>query len=95
VPAFRGFLIWFDLWHCQGETAKIFIPIIPLIIGGGPLILFFPARCFEPAILEKGVCDHRHEGMTMQNLPRSAFKVIEAEFFLQLLVSLIANPTSP
>ncbi len=30
----------------------------------------------------------------MQTLPRSALEVIETEFFLQLLVSLLANPTS-
>jgi hypothetical protein len=31
--------------------------------------------------------------MTMQTVPGSAFKVIETEFFLQLLVSLLANPS--
>lgn len=57
------------------------------------MILFFPTCCFEPAILEEGVCDHFHERMTMQTLPGSALEVIETEFFFQLLVSLLANPT--
>src|SRR5215218_135256 len=61
--------------------------------GGGPLILFFPPCCFEPAMLEESVGDHRHERMTMQALPGSALEVIETEFFFQLLVSLLANPS--
>ena len=40
-------------------------------------------------MLEEGVSDHRHERMTMQALPRSAFEVIETKFFFQLLVSLL------
>ena len=44
--------------------------------GGGPLILFFPPCCFEPAILEESVSDHRHERVTMQTLPGSSFEVI-------------------
>src|SRR5262245_28709216 len=61
--------------------------------GGGPLILFFPPCCFEPTMLEESVGDHRHQRMTMQALPGSALEVIEAEFFFQLLVSLLANPS--
>jgi hypothetical protein len=34
--------------------------------GGNPLILFFPPCCFEPAILEESVGDHRHERMTVK-----------------------------
>jgi hypothetical protein len=33
--------------------------------GGGPATLFFPSRCFEAAGLEKGIGDHRHQGMSM------------------------------
>ena len=44
-------------------------------------------------MLEEGVSDHRHERMTMQALPGSALEVIETEFFFQLLVSLLANPS--
>ena len=44
-------------------------------------------------MLEEGVSDHRHERMTMQALPGSTLEVIETEFFFQLLVSLLANPS--
>ena len=44
-------------------------------------------------MLEKGVSDHRHERMTMQALPGSALEVIEAKFFFELLMSLLANPS--
>src|SRR6266436_2834139 len=61
--------------------------------GGGPLILFFPPCCCEAAMLEEGVSDHRHERMTVKALPGSSLEVIETEFFFQLLVSLLANPS--
>jgi hypothetical protein len=61
--------------------------------GGGPLILFFPPCCCEAAMLEKGVSDHRHKRMTVKALPESSLEVIETELFLQLLVSLLANPS--
>jgi hypothetical protein len=61
--------------------------------GGGPLILFFPPCGFEPAILEESVSDHGHERMTVKALPGSALEVIKTEFFFQLLVSLLANPS--
>ena len=44
-------------------------------------------------MLEEGVRDHRHERMTMKALPGSSLEVIETEFFFQLLVSLLANPS--
>ena len=44
-------------------------------------------------MLKEGVGDHRHECMTMEALPGSPFEVIETEFFFQLLVSLLANPS--
>jgi hypothetical protein len=34
--------------------------------GGGPLILFFPLRSDEATMLKEGICDHRHERMTVQ-----------------------------
>ena len=37
--------------------------------------------------------DHRHERMTVKALPGSSLEVIETEFFFQLLVSLLANPS--
>ena len=44
-------------------------------------------------MLEEGVRDHRHERMAMKALPGSSLEVIETEFFFQLLVSLLANPS--
>ena len=44
-------------------------------------------------MLEEGICDHRHERMTVKALPGSSLEVIETEFFFQLLVSLLANPS--
>ena len=44
-------------------------------------------------MLEEGVRNHRHERMTVKALPGSSLEVIETELFLQLLVSLLANPS--
>ena len=44
-------------------------------------------------MLEEGVGDHRHERMTVKALPGSSLEVIKTEFFFQLLVSLLANPS--
>ena len=44
-------------------------------------------------MLEEGVGNHCHEGMAMKALPRSTLEVIEAEFFLELLVRLFAHPS--
>jgi hypothetical protein len=38
-------------------------------------MLFFPSCCCKPPMLEEGVSDHRHERVTMQTLPGSAFEV--------------------
>src|ERR1700736_1687334 len=54
---------------------------------------FFPPRCCETAVLEEGVSDHCHKRVTVKPLPGSPLEVIETEFFFQLLVSLLANPT--
>ena len=43
-------------------------------------------------MLEKGVGDHDHQRMAMKSSPRATFEVIEAEFFLELLVSLLTDP---
>src|ERR1700693_3966361 len=59
---------------------------------GGPLILSPPLRVCEAAVLKESVGDHCHEGVTVNPLPGSSFEVIEAEFFLQLLVGLLADP---
>ena len=44
-------------------------------------------------MLEEGVSNPRHERMTVKTLPGSSLEVIETEFLLHLLVSLLANPT--
>src|SRR6266536_2227179 len=44
-------------------------------------------------MLEKGVGDHCHKCMTVKALPGSSLEVIKTEFFFQLLVSLLANPS--
>ena len=44
-------------------------------------------------MLEEGVSDHRHEGVTVKALPGSSLEVIEAEFFFQLLMGLLADPS--
>ena len=44
-------------------------------------------------MLKEGVRDHGHERMTMKALPGSPFEVIETEFFFELLMSLLANPS--
>ncbi len=62
--------------------------------GGGPLILFFPPRLCETAMLEECVSDHGHERVTMEALPGSSLEVIKPEFLFQLLMRLLANPSS-
>jgi hypothetical protein len=42
--------------------------------------------------VEEGICGHRHEH-DGEGLPGSSPEVIETEFFFQLLVSLLANPS--
>src|SRR3954469_16286514 len=44
-------------------------------------------------MLGGSICEHCHERMTVKALPGSALEVIESEFFFQLLVSLLANPS--
>ena len=42
--------------------------------------------------MKEGVGDHGHQGVSMEPVPRSAFEMVEPEFFLQLLVRLLADP---
>ena len=44
-------------------------------------------------MLEECVSDHGHERMTMETLPGSSLEVIEAEFFFELLMRLLADPS--
>ena len=43
-------------------------------------------------MLEEGEGEHCHERMAVETLPGPPFEVIEAKFFFQLLMSLLANP---
>ena len=61
--------------------------------GGGSPSLFFSARSFETKGLKKGISDHRHQGVSMQADPGSAFEMIEAKFFLELLMRLFGDPS--
>jgi hypothetical protein len=61
---------------------------------GGPWrILFSPVRFGEAAALQEGVCDHCHQRVAVQAMPRAAFEVVEAQFFLELLMRLLADPS--
>ena len=44
-------------------------------------------------MLKECVSDHRHERVTMKALPGSSLEAIKTEFFFDLLVSLLANPS--
>ena len=44
-------------------------------------------------MLKEGIRDHRHERVTMKALPGPSFEVVEAEFFFQLLMGLLADPS--
>ena len=44
-------------------------------------------------MLEERVGDHGHEGMAMEAVPRPPLEVVETEFFLQLLMGLLADPS--
>ena len=57
------------------------------------MILFFPPHFCGAAMLEECVCNHRHQRMTMKAVPRPSLEVVEAEFLLQLLMSLLADPS--
>ena len=54
--------------------------------------LFSPLCRGETAVLEEGKGEHRHKGVSVQAGPGSALEVVETEFFLQLLVGLLASP---
>jgi hypothetical protein len=61
-------------------------------VGEADRGLFFLPRLGEPPGLQEGVGHHRHQGMAVKSGPGSSFEVIEAQFFLELLMRLLANP---
>jgi hypothetical protein len=46
----------------------------------------------ETPMLEEGIGHQDHEGVVVQPMPRPALEVVEPEFFLPLLVRLLADP---
>jgi hypothetical protein len=42
-------------------------------------------------MLEEGIGDHRHEGMSMEQMQGSSFEVIKPKLFLELLMGLFAD----
>ena len=60
-------------------------------VGEADRGLFFPSRLSEPSGLQEGVGYHRHQGMAVKSGPGSSFKVIQAQFFLELLMRLPAH----
>jgi hypothetical protein len=65
-------------------------------LGGGAFSgrFFSPCRGLEPKVLEVGTSDACHERVSMQASPGPPFEVIEAEFLLELLMRLLADPAS-
>ena len=45
-------------------------------------------------MLQEGEGERCHERMAVETLPGSPFEVIEAKFLFQLLMGLLANPSS-
>ena len=43
-------------------------------------------------MLQEGVGDHGHQRMSVQSMPGTTFEVIEPEFFLHLVMCLLAHP---
>ena len=60
--------------------------------GGGPLILFFPLCSCKSAVLQKGVSNHRHEGMAMKPPPASTLEVVKTYLLFELLMRLLTDP---
>ncbi len=46
-------------------------------------------------MLEEGVGDHCHEDVAVKPLPGSSLEVIKPKLFLELLMSLFADPARP
>src|ERR1700756_3220130 len=74
-----------DLWRTSATAPAQ--PSTPRTIGSISRVKMRCVTIFVP--------NHRHERMTVKALPGSSLEVIETEFFFQLLVSLLANPSRP
>jgi hypothetical protein len=60
-------------------------------LRGGPETLF-PPRLGEAAMLQERVGHHRHQGVSVKACPGSSLKVVQAQFFLELLMGLLTDP---
>ena len=59
---------------------------------------FFPSArpvLLEPQMLQKGKAQHGERGMMREATPLPAFKVIESELLLEVLMRLLAHPAPP
>ena len=60
---------------------------------GSPSVIFSPLRLVgEAEMLEEREGDHDQDGVMVQTVPTAPLEVIESEFLLHLLVSLLADP---
>ena len=51
---------------------------------------FFPSRLSVAAAVQEGIGHHRHQGVPVEAGPGPALEMVQAEFFLELLMSLLA-----
>jgi hypothetical protein len=61
-------------------------------VEGAVQRLFFPPRLGEAAMLQERVGHHRHQGVSVKACPGSSLKVVQAQFFLELLMGLLTDP---
>src|SRR3954452_25233435 len=60
---------------------------------GSPSVIFSPLQLVgEAEMLEERESDHDQDGVMVQTVPTAPLEVIESEFLLHLLVSLLADP---
>ena len=55
-------------------------------------LVFSVPSLSKPAGLKEGIGRHCHQGVAMQPDPGTTLEMVEAEFFLELLTSLLADP---
>ena len=94
LAAYPFSAVWTSLWGWSSQERENGVTYGGQSwLGRWAVDSFFPPCGCEAAILEEGVGDHRHERVTMKALPGPALEVIKAEFFFQLLMRLLADPS--
>jgi len=53
---------------------------------------FFSPSLHQTPMLQEGVSDHGHQGVTVEAAPGAPLEVVEAELLLHLLMGLLAHP---